>query len=749
MAKQAIRDAGYEISLDMMPKSIGPLTFVFTGSGNVSQGAQEVFQELPHEYVEPKHLHKVAKHGSTNKLYVCVVRREDHLVHKEGKRFCPDEYDSHPERYVSTFSNKIAPHASVIINGIYWAPNSPRLISIPDAKNLLQPQSSPWLPQSEGCPHLPHKLLAICDISADPGGSMEFVRECTNIDSPFCLYDADDHMETESFKGNGVLVCSIDNMPTQIPRESTDFFGGLLLPYVSDMLKSDATSSFDEFDVSPVVKNAVIASNGKLTPNFEYINNLRRTSRSKHKAMKAVHEAEKRVLVLGSGFVAGPVIEYLTRDDKYHVTLVSDLKESADALANKFRNVEPMLLDTQRNKDEVEGLIKQHDLVISLLPYQLHADMAKICVKHKTNMVTASYCNPDMLRLNNAAIEAGITVVNEVGVDPGIDHMLAMECFDIARDAGGKVKSFVSYCGGLPAPEFSDNPLRYKFNWSPRGVLMNCLSGARYLKDGEVIDVPGEGHLLNVIEPKTFLPGFHLEGYPNRDSTIYGKLYDIESAHTIIRGTLRYRGFAEAAQALLDIGLLSLKAHPLLHPAGPDITWKDYLCNTFGTSMDILPDSLRELVFDRVDQEDIRMNCIEKLGLFEDTLIDKRHTPLDTLSNYLTKRLSYNAGERDLLIMRHEIDVEYPDGSLDREDINFVVYGDPNSYSAMAKTVGFPTGIAAKMVLEGEIQQKGMVLPLTRDIYRPILKRLKQEGIVANESKVMSNEAVPRVQAIV
>lgn len=236
MAKQAVRDAGYEIALGMMPRSIGPLTFVFTGSGNVSQGAQDVFEDLPCEWVDPKDLPEVAEQGSISKVYGAVVSRDDHYRRIEDDHFDPEECDQFPERYYSTFSKDIAPYASVIVNGIYWAVNSPKLLTIPDAKRLLQPTSTPWLPSSVGSPSLPHRLLAICDISADPGGSIEFMNECTTIDAPFCLYDADQHKNSESFAGPGVLVCSIDNMPTQLPLEATDYFGKLLMPYIYDIV---------------------------------------------------------------------------------------------------------------------------------------------------------------------------------------------------------------------------------------------------------------------------------------------------------------------------------------------------------------------------------------------------------------------------------------------------------------------------------------------------------------------------------
>lgn len=175
-----------------------------------------------------------------NKLYGCEVSRSDHLERRDGGGFDALDYEKHPDEYISTFSTKIAPYASVIINGIYWAVGSPKLLTIPDAKTLLRPANTPWLPSSKGAPSLPHRMLAMCDISADPGGSIEFMNECTTIDTPFCLYDADRNKDTKSFKGPGVLVCSIDNMPTQLPRESTDWFGELLLPHVHDIINSDA-----------------------------------------------------------------------------------------------------------------------------------------------------------------------------------------------------------------------------------------------------------------------------------------------------------------------------------------------------------------------------------------------------------------------------------------------------------------------------------------------------------------------------
>lgn len=734
-ARQGIRDCGYEIALDMMPKSIGPMTFVFTGSGNVSQGAQEIFQELPHEYVPPNMLQKVAKHGDTNKLYATEIRRSDQFERKRGGGYDADEFEEHPERYISTFAHKYAPYASVIVNGIYWSPATPRLITLPDAKSLLMPASTPWLKAAPGTPNLPSRLVAICDVSADPGGSIEFMNECTTIDEPFCLYDADQNKDKKSFKGPGVLICSIDNMPTQLPREATDFFGDLLYPHVENILKSDATKTFEENKekMGPIVAGSVITSNGKLTPDFEYIAKLR----EENQAVNLVGDfsSSKKALILGSGYVSAPVVEYLTRDSELGVTIASAVKSEADALASTHERTEPVLLDVLERPDMLDDLMKSHDVVVSLLPWTIHHKIAERCIANKTNMVTASYQSDALKALHGAASEAGITCVNECGVDPGIDHFLALECFEDIHTGGGKVESFISFCGGLPAPECSDNPLGYKFSWSPRGALLNMLSGARFLQDGQIVDIEENGGLLDATTSMDFLPGFSLEGYPNRDSTIYSELYGINEASTILRGTLRYKGYVDAVKGLVVLGLLNPQSTPVLHENGPELTWKQYMCHITNQNESIFFDNLKEILLDRLGSAKT-LKAIEDLGLMSDEPIIKAGSPLDTVSAHLAGRLNYDKYERDMILMRHEITVRWPDNRREMKGINLVQYGDPNGYTAMAKTVGYPCAIATKMVLDGEIQKKGMVLPFTRDIYRPMLKRLRAEGIHDTEKSV-------------
>uniref|UniRef100_A0A8C2K019 Aminoadipate-semialdehyde synthase n=1 Tax=Cyprinus carpio TaxID=7962 RepID=A0A8C2K019_CYPCA len=649
-AIQAVRDCGYEISLGLMPKSIGPLTFVFTGTGNVSKGAQDIFNELPCEYVEPHELKEVSESGDMTKVYGTVISRHHHLIRKSDGLYDPLEYENHPELYTSHFRETVAPYTTCLINGIYWDPHTPRLLRRLDAQRLIRPVIPASSSPDHGCPALPHKFLAICDISADTGGSIEFMTECTTIEKPFCMYDANQHIDHDSVEGNGILMCSIDNLPAQLPIEATEYFGDRLFPYIWEMLPSDATRPLEEEDFSPQVRDVSV---------------LRGESEQILKK-----GGMKRVLLLGAGYVSGPVIEYLTRDAGTQVTVASNLLNQAEDMAAKYPNTIAMMLDITRQESHLESLIKDHDIVISMLPYAFHPQVAKHCIKMKVNMVTASYLSPAMKELQKSAEDAGITIVNEMGLDPGIDHMLAMECIDQAKADGCTVETYSSFCGGLPAPECSDNPLRYKFSWSPYGVLLNTISPAIYLKDNQVISVPPGGALLDVTEPMDFMPGFNLEAFPNRDSTKYAEPYGIESARTLIRGTL--------------------------------------LCN-----------QIPKIFF----------NIFIRLGMLSEEPVPHADTILAAVAKHLEAKLSFAKGERDMIVMRNDVGIRHPTGELETKHISLVVYGDPDGYSAMAKTVGYPAAIAARMVLNDELTTKGLVVPMTKNIYSPLLKRLQEEGL--------------------
>ncbi|XP_058385019.1 alpha-aminoadipic semialdehyde synthase, mitochondrial isoform X2 [Diceros bicornis minor] len=698
-AVQAVRDAGYEISLGLMPKSIGPLTFVFTGTGNVSKGAQDIFNELPCEYVEPHELKEVSQTGDLRKVYGTVLSRHHHLVRKTDGVYDPVEYDKYPERYMSRFSTDIAPYTTCLINGIYWEQNTPRLLTRQDAQSLLAPGKSSD-PGVEGCPALPHRLVAICDISADTGGSIEFMTECTTIEHPFCMYDADQHIIHDSVEGSGILMCSIDNLPAELPIEATEYFGDMLYPYVEEMILSDATQPLESQNFSPVVRDAVITSNGTLPDKYKYIQKLRE-SRERAKSLSGT---KKKVLVLGTGYISEPVLEYLSRDDNIEITVGSDMKSQMEELGKKYK-INPVCMDIGKQEEKLGFLVATQDLVISLLPYVLHPVVAKACITNKVNMITASYITPALKELEKSVEDAGITVIGELGLDPGLDHMLAMETIDKAKEAGATIESYVSYCGGLPAPEHSGNPLRYKFSWSPVGVLMNIMQPATYLLNGKVVNVAGGVSFLDVVTPMDYFPGLNLEGYPNRDSTKYAEIYGIPSAHTLLRGTLRYK--------------------------------KELLCDLVGISPSSKHDVLKEAVLKKLGGDDTQLEAAEWLGLLGDEQVPPAESVVDALSKHLVTKLSYGPGEKDMIVMRDSFGIRHPSGHLESKTIDLVVYGDVNGFSAMAKTVGLPTAMAAKMLLDGEIQAKGLMGPFSKEIYGPILERIKAEGIVYTTQSTM------------
>nr|XP_003221378.1 PREDICTED: alpha-aminoadipic semialdehyde synthase, mitochondrial isoform X2 [Anolis carolinensis] len=731
-AVQAVRDAGYEISLGLMPKSIGPITFVFTGTGNVSKGAQEMFNALPCEFVEPHELKEVSRTGDLRKVYGTVLSRHHHLVRKSDGVYDPVEYDKHPELYTSRFNTDIAPYATCIINGIYWEQHTPRLLNRQDAQRLLAPLR-PSATATEGCPELPHKLVAICDISADTEGSIEFMTECTTIDNPFCMYDADQHIIHDSVEGSGILMCSIDNLPAQLPIESTECFGDMLFPYIEEMLLSDASEPLESQNYSPVVRDAVIASNGVLTDKFKYIQKLRE---SREYTQSLTMDKKKKILILGSGYISGPVIEYLTRDPNIEITAVSVMKKQLEQLTKKYTNVAPVVADVTEDETKLSSMVKKHNLVISLLPYVYHPLVAKKCIENKVNMVTASYLTPAMKELQESVEAAGITVVSEMGLDPGLDHMLAMDCIDKAKEVGATVVSYTSFCGGLPAPEYSDNPLRYKFSWSPQGVLLNTVQPATYLKNGEIINIPAGGALLDSVTVMDFFPGLNLEGFPNRDSTKYAEPYGIQSAHTLLRGTLRYRGYSKAISGFVKLGLIDSEPCPMLSATAPSINWKDLMCKLLGLHPSASLEDLRDAVYHKLNKDEKQLEAVEWLGLLRDEPVPIAETIVGALAKHMEAKLSYGAGERDMIVMRNEIGIKHPSGHLEDKYVNLVVYGD-KGYSAMAKTVGYPTAIAAKMVLDGEINAKGMVIPLTKNIYGPILKRVQAEGISYSTQSVI------------
>ena len=324
----------------------------------------------------------------------------------------------------------------------------------------------------------------------------------------------------------------------------------------------------------------------------------------------------------------------------------------------------------------------------------------------------------------------------------GIDHLYAIKTIDEVHEAGGKIKKFYSYCGGLPAPEASANPLGYKFSWSARGMMLALGNTAKFYEDGSTKEVPGHDLMTTAKSYSTGYTGFAFVAYPNRDSTPFRESYRIPEANTVIRGTLRYAGFCEIVKTLVDMGFLSQDTKDFLKPKSdnkPD-SWKHVTAKILGSTSssesDIIWAISSKSTFKDTDEKNRVIAGLRWIGLFSDEPITPRSTPLDTLCATLEQKMAYGPSERDLVFLQHRFEIEHKDGKSETRTSTLCAYGDSKGYSAMARLVGTPCGIAVMRVLAGEYG-KGLVKPYSKEICDPIREELKGMGIEMVEETVI------------
>ena len=438
-------------------------------------------------------------------------------------------------------------------------------------------------------------------------------------------------------------------------------------------------------------------------------------------------------MLLGAGFVTRPTAVELDKAG-ITVTVACRTLDSAKKLTEGLKNAYAISLDV--NDDAaLESEIGKNALVISLIPYTFHARVIKAAINQKKDVVTTSYVSEAMMALDQECKDAGITVFNEIGLDPGLDHLYAVKTITEVHKAGAKIKSFWSYCGGLPAPECSDNPLGYKFSWSPRGVLLAASNTATVYKDGKKETTTG-AELMRTAKPYFIYPGYAFEAYPNRDSTPFRERYSIPEAETLIRGTLRYQGNPAFVQTLQDLGMLSQETHNYLTDIKdmPQTTWKDAFAKIVDASSkteeDLTLAVQSKTKFSNDGEKERILAGLRWIGLFSDDPIEPRGTPLDCLCATLEKKMQYEKGERDFVMLQHKFEIEWPNGRTEMRTSTLCEYGQPegsDGYSAMAKLVGVPCAVAVLMVLNGEIAQKGILAPVTPELSEPIRLKLKEE----------------------
>ena len=437
----------------------------------------------------------------------------------------------------------------------------------------------------------------------------------------------------------------------------------------------------------------------------------------------------QKIFIIGAGRSASSLIKYLINEsakNNFELTIgdkdVSLVKDKIDghkcASAIRF----DVLNDDQRIFE-----IKNADIVISMLPATLHFIVAQDCLKYKRNLVTASYVSKDIQSLNDQAQKQGVILLNEIGLDPGIDHMSAMKVIDDIKYRGGVIKSFKSYCGGLVAPEFDTNPWNYKFTWNPRNVVLAGQGTAQYIDFGKNKYIP-YGQLFKRTETVNVLKYGQFEAYANRDSLSYREVYKLNNIPTLFRGTLRKPGYCEAWDLFVQMGMTDDSYE--MDVAG--MNYSDF----FNSFIDVRNSDIKSYLKSHFRVSNVVISKVEWLGFFTQTNLGiNKGTPAQILQKILESKWLLQKEDKDMIVMQHQFIYEI-DGKERELHSSLVLIGEDQTYTGMAKTVGLPVGIATKLILNGEIKSTGVKVPVSKEIYKPVLEELEHYGIKFVEEEI-------------
>lgn len=427
------------------------------------------------------------------------------------------------------------------------------------------------------------------------------------------------------------------------------------------------------------------------------------------------------------------MVEYLMLHG-YNIVIASPMKGRADEMISG----NPLGASVDWSMDDPETLnllISGSDVVVSLLPYAYHAEVARICIALRRPLVTTTQTTAELDEMDNAAKEAGIVILNEMGLDPGIDHMSAMKMINMIHSNGGLVEEFYSISGALPAPEAADNPMRYKFSHSPKGILLSSLNNAIYLHHGEKVEIPSGEIFRNTFFRHIEGPG-ELEVYPFGDSSRYAGIYGIPGANTIYRGKFRYRGWCETMDAFNRLKLFDNQVKDYSNRS-----YSGFLTERSGLSGDLkqkIADSLN------LDAGSAPIRSLEFLGFFSDEKLEYYETtPFEITSDRMINKMMLKNWERDMVVLHNIFLASWANGKKEVIRSSMLDYGTPATNTAISRTVALASAIAVKLILEGQIKITGVRLPVFPEIYTPVLDELKTLGIEMREEYWLPETEVP------
>ena len=443
----------------------------------------------------------------------------------------------------------------------------------------------------------------------------------------------------------------------------------------------------------------------------------------------------RNILILGAGRSASSLIRYLQNKselENLHLTIADISLELAQRKTNNHSQSTAISLDIF-DENQRKNAIEKADIVVSMLPAHLHIEIAKDCIVYKKNMVTASYISDAMQELDAAAKKNNLIFMNEVGLDPGIDHMSAMKVIDEIRDKGGKIILFESFCGGLVAPESDNNLWNYKFTWAPRNVVLAGQGGAaKFIQEGTYKYIPY--HKLFRRTEFMEVEGFgRFEGYANRDSLKYRSIYGLEDILTLYRGTLRRVGFSKAWNMFVQLGMTD---DTYIMDGSETMSYRQFT-NSFLPYHPTDSVEIKLRLNLKIDQDDVVWDKLMELDIFNPNKIVglKNASPAQILEKILTDKWTLKPEDKDMIVMYHKFGYEI-NGVKKQIDSKMVCIGDDQTYTAMAKTVGLPVAMATLQILNGNIKTPGVQLPIRKEVYLPILKELEGLGIIFNEKEM-------------